>query len=248
MASGKSKRSPRSRKRHVQQLLFRRGGRRRGAGRKPNGSRAGEHHIARAKFDRSQPVHVVVRVVPAVASLRRRKLYRAMRCATITAALRERFRIVHVSVQRTHVHLLVEAEDQAALSRGMQGFTISAARHVNKALGDGLHRRRDKVFADRYHAKVITSPTQARHAIGYVLANWRKHGEDREGVARTWLVDPFSTAILWPDWAERAGKPWPIPPGYEPLVVTAPATWLLREGWKRGGGAISVRDVPGGPH
>jgi REP element-mobilizing transposase RayT len=242
MASGKSKRQ-----RHVQQALFRRGGKRRGAGRKPKGARAGERHEARPVFKSYHPLHVVMRIAPAVESLRRRKLYKAMRDATVTAALRERFRIVHISLQRTHVHMLVEAENKAALGRGMQGFQISAARHINTALGDGARRRRGKVFADRYHVEVITSPTRARRAIAYVLLNWRKHGEDRSGLASTWLVDPFSTGILFPDWVELQDKAWmwPIRPTYDPLVVRRPKTWLLAEGWKLGGGAISAREVPG---
>ena len=233
------------RRRHVQRELFRRGGKRRGAGRKPNGARAGERHEARPDFKPYHALHVVMRVVPAVGSLRRRAMYKAMREATITAALRERFRIVHVSLQRTHVHMLVEAEHKAALAAGMHGFQISAARHVNTALGDGVHRRRGKVFADRYHVEVITSPTQARHALSYVLGNWRKHGEDRVGLASNWLVDPFSSAISFPDWQELQDKHvmWPIRDTYDPLVVRRPASWLLREGWKKAG-AISCRDVP----
>jgi REP element-mobilizing transposase RayT len=245
----RSVRSKRARKRHVQQQLFRHGGKRRGAGRKPKGARAGERHEARPEFRRSDALHVVMRVAPAVGSLRRHKLYKAMRNATITAALRERFRIIHVSLQRDHIHMLVEAEDKAALARGMQGFLISAARHINTVLGDGVRRRRGKVFADRYHVEVITSPTRARHAIAYALNNWRKHGEDREGLPSTWLVDPFSTGILFPDWAELQDKAWmwPIRPTYDPLVVFWPRTWLLREGWKLGGGPISARDVPSKP-
>ncbi|HEX3476899.1 MAG TPA: transposase [Kofleriaceae bacterium] len=240
----------RERKRHVQQQLFRRGGKRRGAGRKPRGARAGEVHDARPAFKAYQPVHVVMRVVPAVGSLRRRAMYKAMRDATITAALRERFRIVHVSLQRNHVHLLIEAEHKAALARGMQGFLISAARHINTALGDGKRRRCGKVFADRYHLTVIKTPTQARHAIAYCLGNWRHHKEDQHGLARTWLVDPFSTGILFPDWKELEDKPvmWPIRETYDPLVVRRPESWLLREGWKKAGGPISARDVPGEPH
>src|SRR4051812_21341539 len=95
---------------HVQRELFRRGGKRRGAGRKPNGARAGERHEARPDFKPYHALHVTTRVVAAVGSLRRRSLYKAMRDATITAALRERFRIVHISLQRTHVHMIVEAE------------------------------------------------------------------------------------------------------------------------------------------
>jgi REP element-mobilizing transposase RayT len=234
-------------KRHVQQVLFRRGGKRRGAGRKPKGARAGERHEARPAFKPYHPLHVVMRVVPAVGNLRRRTLYHAIRQATITAALHEWFRIVHVSLQRDHVHMLVEAEHKAALARGMQGFLISAAKHINASLGDGERRRRGKVFADRYHVEVITTPTRARHALGYVLGNWRHHGEDRQGLPSTWLVDPFSTGILFPDWKELADQPWmwPIPGTYDPLVVRTPQSWLLREGWKRGGGPIGAHDVPG---
>jgi len=174
-------------------------------------------------------------------------MYKAIRGATITAALRERFRIVHVSIQRTHVHMLVEAEHKAALGRGMHGFQISAARNINTALGDGARRRRGKVFADRYHAEVITSPTRARHALAYVLNNWRKHSEDREGLPATWLVDPFSTGGLFGDWKELEDKDWmwPLRATYDPLVVFRAGTWLLREGYKRGGGPISAREVPG---
>ena len=170
----------RSPRKHAQQNLFRRGGKRRGAGRKPAGARAGQPHGRRPDFKASQPLHVTMRVVAEVGSLRRRTLYKAMRNATITAALRERIRIVHVSLQRSHVHMLVEADNRQALARGMQGFQVSAARHINTALGDGARRRRGKVFADRYHTEVITSPTQARNSIRYVLSNWRRHKEDRE--------------------------------------------------------------------
>src|ERR1043166_4872115 len=246
MASEKSKLRKRSGKRHVQQELFRRGGKRRGAGRKPKGSRAGERHEERPDFKAYHGLHVVMRVAPEVGNLRRRKMYKAVREATVTAALRERFRIVHISLQRTHVHLIVEAEHKTALARGMQGFSISAARNINTALGDGVRRRRGHVFADRYHVTVIKTPTQARHEIRYVLSNFRKHGEDQEEIAKTWLVDPFSSGILFPDWAELQDKPrmWPMREAYDPLIVRRPATWLLAEGWKLAGGPISAREVP----
>ena len=51
-----------------QRELFRRGGKRRGAGRKPQGARAGERHQARADFKPYHGLHVVVRVAPAVGS------------------------------------------------------------------------------------------------------------------------------------------------------------------------------------
>jgi REP element-mobilizing transposase RayT len=238
--------SKRARKRHVQQKLFRRGGTRKGAGRKPKGARAGSRHQPRPTIRPSHALHVVMRVVPAVGNMRRRSLYKAVRDATITAAVRERFRIVHVSIQRNHIHMLVEAANKVALARGMQGFQISAARNINTALGVGHRRRRGAVFSDRYHLEVITSPTRAHHAISYILNNWRRHREDQHGLARTWLVDPFSSGISFPDWNELDGHAlmWPIRETYDPMVVYRPKTWLLAEGWKVGGGTISARDVP----
>ena len=236
----------RARKRHVQQELFRRRGKRKRAGRKPKSIRTGSSHQARPTIKPYHALHVVMRVVPTVGNMRRRSLYKAMRDATITAALRERFQIVHVSIQRTHVHMLVEAKNKLALARGMQGFQISAARNINTALGaDKYRRRRGQVFANRYHLEVITSPKRARHALSYVLNNWRKHLEDQQGLASTWLVDPFSSGIMFPDWRELEDKDvmWPIRETYDPLVVYRPGTWLLREGWKLHG-SISARDVP----
>ncbi len=101
------------------------------------------------------------------------------------------------------------------------------------------------MFADRYHLEVITSPRRARHALSYVLNNWRKHGEDRSGLASTWLVDPFSSGISFPDWQELEDKAvmWPLRETYDPLVVRRPRSWLLRDGWKKHG-PISARDVP----
>ena len=232
-------------------LFNQRGGKRRGAGRPPKGARAGSPHKQRPYLHARNPVHVVLRVIPAVGSLRRRVAYHAIREATLTTARREDFRIVHLSIQRTHLHLLVEANDKAALASGMQGFQISAAKHLNAAISKGKPgpRRRGTVFPDRYHAEIITSPRQARHALKYVLSNWRKHGEDQMLPMREWKIDWFSSAAMFPGWAEYGPyeeEPflWRGPETYEPLVVSQPRTWLLRAGYKKAGPPISTREVP----
>src|SRR6185295_14142344 len=209
---------------------------------------AGSPHKARPELKARHPVHVVLRVVGAVGNLRRRATYKAVREATLTTARREDFRIVHLSIQRNHLHLLVEADHRAALASGMQGFQISAAKHLNAAISKDRPgpRRRGSVFPDRYHAEIITTPTQARHALNYVINNWRKHREDRTDATRSWKIDWFSTAVMFPGWEEYGNQPflWRGPPTYDPLVVYQPKTWLLREGYKRGGPPISVREVP----
>jgi putative transposase len=247
-ASRERGRAEHERAEHEQLPLFKtRVGKRRGAGRPPKGTRAGAPHKKRPFHDARHPVHVVLRVVSAVGNLRRRCVYRAIREATVTTARREDFRIIHLSIQRTHVHLLVEADDKHALSAGMQGFQISAAKHLNAAISKSRPgpRRRGAVFPDRYHAQPITSPRQARHALSYVINNWRKHEEDRNPVTRAWSIDWFSSAAMFPDWAEYGDNVFLLrgPPTYDPLLVFRPGTWLLREGWKKAG-AISCHDVP----
>ena len=276
----------RARKRHIQQEMFdsrgkpkARGGKRRGAGRKPKGKRAGARHKARPDLTGRDPAHVVLRVASDIGSLRKRHMYTALRAATIAVAMRElhdkrdgAFRIVHISIQGNHIHVLVEADHKLALARGMQSFQISAAKHLNRAvsvksvrvaIGRGraagaparqanaayrqamANRRRGGVFTDRYHAEIITTPKQARHALAYVLNNWRKHKEDRHEFAREWRVDPYSTAVYFDGWKERKDAifAWPLRETYDPLIVYLPKTWLLREGWRRHG-LIGLDEVP----
>jgi REP element-mobilizing transposase RayT len=224
------------------------GGRRKDAGRPPGGPRSSERHQARPVHDHRHPVHVTTRVVDGLASLRHRDLYLQLREATLVTARREDFRIVHLSIQRNHLHLIVEADDQKALSRGMQGFSISAAKRINATIGERTGtRRRGKVISDRFHARPLTSPRAVRHALAYVLNNYRRHGEDQAGVTRTWKADPFSSGPLFTGWQELADSPflWPLRRTYLPLIVFRPRTWLLAKGWQLHHPLISTREVPG---
>jgi hypothetical protein len=67
-----------------------------------------------------------------------------------------------------HIHLLVEAVDRRALARGMQGLGVRIARGLNAVM-----RRSGRV--DRYHAHILRTPTEARHARTYLLHNARRH-------------------------------------------------------------------------
>ena len=99
------------------------------------------------------------------------------------------------------------------------------------------------MFPDRYHAQIIRTPRQARHALAYVLNNWRKHGENRLAIAKDWPIDPFSSAPSFRGWSDVDASSLGWPPTYEPLPVWEPKTWLLREGWKKHG-LISSKEVP----
>lgn len=246
----------RPRKRHVQLELprldkngQRRGGKRPGAGRPTTRSRPSERHKTRAVFDRGDPVHVIMRLCADVGSLRKRSIMRAIHEATVIVTRHEaRFRIVHLSLQRTHIHLIVEAENRVALAHGMQAFGISAARNINRVITECTGEKRSgRVFADRYHARILKTPRQARNTIAYVLNNWRHHGEDKLAIAKNWVIDPFASGWSFGGWKEREDKGYTYrtPRGYCGFVVWQPSLWLLREGWRRWG-LISAYEVPGG--
>ena len=220
-------------------------GKRRG-GRPLKGPRRAAPHRKRVQFKSYQPLHAVMRVLPEIGTLRQRLMYIAIRNASIVAARRSDARIVHISVQRTHIHLIVEAKDARALAKLMQGFQISAAKLINRAhskLRDIEQRRRGRVFADRYHYEVITSPRQMRNTLGYVLNNWRKHGEHKHPETHTWRIDPYSSADQFAGW-RGFDQPPASPSAYPPMCVRPAATWLLREGWRRYG-VIDCLEVPG---
>ena len=151
------------------ELVFRtHGGRRPGAGRKPKGARAGASRRARPEHDLRHPVHVTMRVVGSAPGLRCKDMYLAVREATIVTTKRKDFRIIQMSIQRDHIHLIIEADSKAALSSGMRGFSISAAKQINKAFtARGGDRRTGRVFADRYHARPLTSPRAVRNCLAY---------------------------------------------------------------------------------
>jgi len=129
------------------------GGARTGAGRKKLKGRSDPTHEPRLEHRRYEPVHVVLRTRSDVMRLRRGEVLRAIRGALRRSASHVAFRVVHISIQHNHLHLLVEAENKLALSRDMQGFAIAAARAINASAG-----RTGKVFAFRYHATPITNP------------------------------------------------------------------------------------------
>jgi REP element-mobilizing transposase RayT len=219
-------------------------------------------------------VHVTISGLPGLTSFRRPTVYGILQDA-IALAQRRDFRIIEFSVQSNHVHLVVEAADNAALSRGMKGLSVRLARAYNRRL-----RRRGTVWSGRYHARELTSPRQVRRVLVYVLQNWKK--------ARPWerALDDKSSAAWFGGWDETTrealsgwardrtrGQPWQCPAapfaakwwksdsrtiaaaarrergaGRPLCPVVAPETHLLRWLWRvRGGGEISMFAAPKTP-
>jgi REP element-mobilizing transposase RayT len=196
------------------------GGKRRGAGRKPKGERAGVSHGRRPKLSRHHPVLVTLRVAPGLRSLRAKAEHEVVLGSLSAGSAGEGFRVIEYTVQSNHLHLVVEATSHPALARGMLGLTVRLARGLNR-----LWQRRGKVFPDRYHARALTTPREVRNALVYTLLNGRKHD-----AWRAKRPDPYSSGPGFDGWREREK-------GAESSARLLPCarTWLLAIGWRRHG-------------
>ena len=155
-------------------------------------------------------MHVTFRVACSLATLRGPRAFRAVEAALWQGAQRFGTALVQFSVQRNHVHLIVEAPEKRALMRAVKGLSVRIARALNRVRG-----QRGQVIGDRYHARLLRTPTEVRRAIHYIADNGRKHLA-AEGRTVDWgWVDPCSSL------SPRAPK------------LPAPQTWLVRVGWRR---------------
>lgn len=207
------------------------GGKRKGAGRKPAGQKAnGPKHRARTAFRHRKPTHVTLRAIPGLPNFRERKNFVALKEMLRAGSERLGVRLVHFSVQKNHLHLIVEADDSRALSRGIKGLEVRLARCINELAG-----RTGRVFKHRYDVKILGTPNQVRLTLIYVLGNARKHAAQAGVVMPAFWIDPCSSGMWFDGWKETG-----------PLTTeewTGPATWLLRNGWQKHG-RISVSAAP----
>lgn len=219
-------------------------------------------HVRRERVTRHHGLHVTLRLVDGLPSLRRPTHTDLILRVFAAECERKGFRLVQFAIRSNHLHLVCEAESTRALSRGVQRLASRAARGVNRRLA-----RTGRVFRDRFHVVVISKPRQMRNVLRYVLLNESKDRARRarlgpalarHGLARRARlgpalaegpcppfqggIDPWSSAYYFDGFA-NVGPPPPEPPPEpgERIVeatgppVTAPRSWLLRVGWRRYG-------------
>lgn len=180
---------------------------------------------------------MTLRVRKGVPSLRCKRVVAAFRRSLARGAERGDYRVVEYSLQRDHVHLVVEADDKRALAAGMKSTGARLARVVNAVFG-----RKGRVLDGRFHSVVLRSPRQVRNVLRYVLLNWRKH-EIR--AARGRVLDPCSSGRWFTGWKEASAaaelaRRDPVGGGRE---TARPRCWLMTRGWHRHG-LIGLAEVP----
>ncbi len=213
---------------------------------RPNAGRPrGRHtcsHDARKRFTSRVPVHITLRIAKDVPNLRRSEPVTIIREA-IAASHTDSFRILEYTVLGNHLHLLVEADSQAALASAMRTLGVRLAKRLNRCFA-----RRGALLAERYHARRLHTPREVRNVLRYLLLNARHHAAERgQRLARGW-IDPASSAAWFDGWQhphhlDRTAY-WIAQLLRHPRPTQPPRTWLCTLGWRRHG-LLSIDDIPG---
>ena len=159
-------------------------------------------------------MHVTVRFARALPSMREQALARTI-MTQIRRANSRSWRVVQFSIQATHVHLLVEIENEVELARAMKGWGVRVAKSINQVL-----RRRGNVAQGRYHVHPLRTPREVRHAIAYVSCNAHKH----HAISSGW--DPWSSAAWFEGWSRPLGEGAVRYRERVPIPVARAQTWL----------------------
>jgi hypothetical protein len=84
---------------------------------------------------------------------------------SIQNARRHGLKVLHYSFQHNNIHLILEADNNSTLTKGMRSLTITFAKGLQKG----------RVQIERYHLHVLKTVRETKHAIHYVLFNQQKH-------------------------------------------------------------------------
>jgi REP element-mobilizing transposase RayT len=238
MARSTHKKSPEQLTLDAMRYKTGRGGPRHGAGR-PRGTRPRVMHRSRESIVARLPVHVTIRLRRGIPSLRQPRFVRRFRSSLSEACVRHGFRVVHYSIQRDHVHLLIEAHSNHSIACGMKSVGARIGKLANR-----LFQRNGKVLDGRYHLRPLRTPLEVHRALRYVLLNHRHHAAQRRKSKQSIdhlraQPDSASSGRWFDGWRTTTAPP---NPAHEREVATA-RTWLLHTGWRRYG-LIDPAEVP----
>ena len=211
---------------------------------RPRSDDSGVWHVKRPDVKSRIPMLITLKLRKGLPSLRQDREAGVFFSALRRVNREHAVRFVHFTIQGDHIHLIVEGDDDTEVARAIQGLAVSLSRRWNK-----LWNRKGTVFADRYHRLDLATPTQVRNALRYVFMNHTKHTgalhlttvKNADGTTtRLPYVDHyFSSALHFPGWLE----PY-VPHRAKDTVSAQPRSWLLRQGYLKAGGRLSVSSRP----
>jgi hypothetical protein len=126
--------------------------------------------------------------------------------------------VVHFSLQSNHVHLIVEAQNNEILTRGMRSLTITVAKGIKKG----------RVQIERYHLHILKTLRETKNAVRYVLLNEQKHTKSKRIVTLPYCSLVFLGHAFSRRMAKREKLSLIWRPPEEKSFLDKAKSWILR--------------------
>jgi REP element-mobilizing transposase RayT len=128
------------------------------------------YHRSRPDLPAGKPVHITIKADKNfVPNLRNKILYKEIRASFKRARLLG-IRIIHFSVQRDHIHFLIEAQNKTQLGQSMRVLSISLTKRLSQVL-----KKKIKALKTRYHLHILESLKEINNVANYIKNNGQKH-------------------------------------------------------------------------
>jgi REP element-mobilizing transposase RayT len=129
-------------------------------------------HRKRPLLPKNTPVHVTIKIRPFLFQTLRRKIYFKKISRAISRARNKGLRIIHFTVQKDHLHFMIETKDNLQLAKGMQSLGISLSKSLKVHVGKHIK----SIYKSRYHLHILNTIKEIKNAKYYILGNSIKHG------------------------------------------------------------------------
>ncbi|MGZ3788101.1 MAG: transposase [Bacteriovorax sp.] len=139
-----------------------------GAGR-PAKHDAGIRHTSRPLVKKPSSLHLTVKIKKNKADMKNKAVLSLLKRAILNAR-RQGLKVIHYSLEYDHVHLLIEAENNHVLGKGMQAFGVTLSKAINR-----MRKLKGGVYKHRYHFRKISGTRELRNVMNYIFTNGVKH-------------------------------------------------------------------------
>ncbi len=195
----------------------------------------------RSEFHNTRVVHLTLRMREGLPNLRTRKGAQIVKRAILGAQSRG-LRVIHFAVLSNHIHLICEALSLNVLMNSMKSLTSRLGIYIRRWVREQEpHSQRLEVldqsglglFRGRYNLQTITTPTQMKQALKYVLLNPAKHFKKAP------YLDLFTSAVVFEDWEKLIGQKLFFNSSLSTFqrtikeFLSPPKLWLTQAGWKK---------------
>ncbi|MGZ3787896.1 MAG: transposase [Bacteriovorax sp.] len=139
-----------------------------GAGR-PAIHDAGIRHTSRPFLKKPSSLHLTVKIKKNKAGIKNKSILILLKRAILNTR-RQGLKVIHYSLEYDHVHLLIEAENNHVLGKGMQAFGVTLSKAINR-----MRKLKGGVYKHRYHFRKISGARELKNVMNYIFTNGLKH-------------------------------------------------------------------------